>query len=70
MPYINVKMLDENVTQEKRERLISGITDVFVNVLGREPKSVWVVIDEVPLETWGIGGQSVAKRNAASEPQK
>jgi 4-oxalocrotonate tautomerase len=62
MPYVNVRMLDDSVTQQQRDALIAGITSVFVDLLGRKPESVWVVIDEIPLASWGIGGKSVASR--------
>ena len=61
MPYINVRILDDNVTAQQKSDVIAGITDVMVRVLGKDPNSTFVVIDEVPLENWGFKGKSVAE---------
>ena len=60
MPYINVRIVAGATTQQKAD-VIAGITDVMVNVLGKNPDSTHVVIDEVPLENWGHKGKSVAE---------
>ncbi|MCR6673055.1 tautomerase family protein [Devosia ginsengisoli] len=61
MPYVNVRILEDNVTAEQKADVIAGITDVLVRVLGKNPEKTFVVIDEVPLENWGLGGKSVAE---------
>lgn len=61
MPYVNVRLLEDNVTTEQKSEVIAGITDVLVRVLGKNPDRTFVVIDEVPLENWGISGKSVAE---------
>ena len=48
-------------TQQKRD-VIHGVTKVMVDVLGKNPETTFVVIEEVPLENWGIGGDSVSER--------
>jgi 4-oxalocrotonate tautomerase len=60
MPYINVRILEGATTQQKAD-VIAGITDVMVKVLGKNPETTHIVIDEVPLENWGLRGQSVAE---------
>ena len=60
MPYINVRII-EGATAEEKSAVIAGITDVMVKVLGKNPDSTFVVIDEVPLENWGHKGKSVAE---------
>ena len=59
-PYVNVRLLDTGVTAAQKDEVIKGITDVLVNVLGKDPASTFVVIDEVPAENWGMGGASMA----------
>jgi len=39
--------------------LIKGATQLLVDVLGKNPKTAVVVIDEVETDNWGIGGQTV-----------
>jgi 4-oxalocrotonate tautomerase len=60
MPYINVRILEGATTQQKAD-VIAGITDVMVKVLGKNPDTTHVVIDEVPLDNWGLKGKSVAE---------
>jgi 4-oxalocrotonate tautomerase len=63
MPYVNIKITEEGVTAEQKAELIRGVTDLLVNVLNKNPQTTVVVIDEVPTDNWGIGGESVtAKR--------
>ncbi len=61
MPYINVKITNEGVTTEQKEAIIAGMTQVLVDVLNKNPATTVVVIDEVEMENWGIGGLSVSE---------
>jgi 4-oxalocrotonate tautomerase len=59
MPYINIKVTDENVTKEQKEALIKGTTQLLVDVLNKKPETTFVVIDEVNTDNWGIGFDQV-----------
>lgn len=60
MPYVNIKITKEgNVTKEQKASLIKGATDLLVNVLHKNPASTVVVIDEVDLDNWGLGGDPI-----------
>ncbi|QIS05011.1 2-hydroxymuconate tautomerase family protein [Nocardia brasiliensis] len=59
MPYVNIKVTDEGVTREQKSRLIKGVTDLLQDVLGKDPATTYVVIDEVALTNWGVGGVDV-----------
>ncbi|MEH7827417.1 tautomerase family protein [Gemmobacter denitrificans] len=61
MPYVNIKVTREGVTPEQKARLIAGVTNVLVDVLNKSPATTFVVIDEVALEDWGIGGVPVTE---------
>ena len=66
MPYVNIKITNENVTKEKKVKLIEGVTQLLVDVLNKNPATTFVVIDEVNKDNWGIGGECVTeirKRN-------
>ena len=67
MPYVNIKVTREGVTAEQKAELISGVTDLLVRVLDKSPATTFVVIDEVALDDWGIGGLPVEqyRREAA-----
>lgn len=59
MPYVNIKITRENVTTEQKAALIKGVTDLLQTVLDKNPATTFVVIDEVALEDWGVGGLPV-----------
>lgn len=69
MPYVNIKVTREGVTSNQKAELIRGVTDLLVSVLDKSPATTFVVIDEVAMEDWGIGGFPVeeyrARRTAA-----
>ena len=62
MPYVNIKITNENVTPEKKADLIKGTTQLLVDVLGKNPNTTIVVIDEVDTDNWGIAGESITVR--------
>ena len=59
MPFVNIKITSEGATAEKKAELIKGVTDLLAKVLGKNPKTTVVVIEEVDTDNWGIGGESV-----------
>ncbi len=65
MPYVNIKITREGgpdgngPSAADKARLIAGVTELLRNVLGKNPATTFVVIDEVALEDWGIGGLPV-----------
>lgn len=66
MPFVNIKLTPENLTAEKKQTLIAGVTELLQKELGKNPQTTVVVIDEVQTDNWGIGGTTVTKRRAAS----
>ncbi len=70
MPYVNIRITDEGVTSEQKAKLIEGATRLLVDVLGKNPATTVVVIDEVKTDNWGIAGEqvtSIRKRSAAAK---
>ena len=65
MPYVNIKITREGVTAEQKARLIQGATQLLVDVLGKNPATTVVTIDEVDTDNWGIGGLPVLDYRAA-----
>ena len=57
MPYINIKVTDENVTREQKQQLIAGATKLVVDILNKNPETTHVVIDEVNIDNWGVKGR-------------
>jgi 4-oxalocrotonate tautomerase len=62
VPYVNIKITEEGATPEQKARLIEGVTNLLREVLGKNPATTVVVIDEVPTDNWGIGGEQVTSR--------
>ncbi|EMG35819.1 4-oxalocrotonate tautomerase family enzyme [Desulfocurvibacter africanus PCS] len=62
MPYVNIKITREGATAEQKAELIRGVTELLRDVLGKNPATTVVVIDEVDTDNWGIGGETVTIR--------
>jgi len=62
MPYVNIKITREGATAEQKAALIRGATQLLVDVLGKNPATTVVVIDEVETDNWGVGGEPVTTR--------
>ncbi len=57
MPLIEVKVFEDELTQEQRNDLIQRITDAVTTVTSPKLRDVtWVVIQEVKSGSWGVGG--------------
>ena len=61
MPYVNIKVTDENVTSAQKLALIKGATQLLADVLNKNPATTIVVIDQVSTDNWGIGFDQVTK---------
>jgi 4-oxalocrotonate tautomerase len=66
MPYVNIKVTREgttpdrkSVTPDEKAALIKGVSEVLLKVLNKPLERTFVVIDEVEMEDWGIGGMPV-----------
>lgn len=61
MPYINIRVTKENgePTAEQKAQLIEGVTELVSQVLGRNKSSTVVIIDEIDMQNYGLGGESI-----------
>lgn len=57
MPYINIKITDEQVTTHQKRQLIEGATQLLVDILDKNPATTHVVIEDIPIDNWGVNGQ-------------
>jgi 4-oxalocrotonate tautomerase len=60
MPYVNIKITREGATTEQKAQLIKGVTHLLRDILGKNPATTVVVIEEVETDNWGIGGETVS----------
>lgn len=61
MPFVNIKITKEGATVEQKKKLIAGATQLLVEVLGKNPATTIVVIEEVDTDNWGIAGEPVTE---------
>lgn len=59
MPFINIRIAKDGATADQKEQLIAGATKLLQDVLNKNPKTTFVIIDEVDTDNWGVGGESV-----------
>ncbi len=62
MPYVNIKITREGATAEQKALLIQGVTRMLQEILGKNPQTTCVVIEEVETDNWGIGGETITVR--------
>ena len=52
MPMVNVKITREGATAEQKKQIMAEMTEVLQRVLGKNPATTIVIIDEVETENW------------------
>ena len=62
MPYIRFEVTREGVTQQQKQQLIADATEMVVRVLGKDPSTTFVILDEVETDNWGVAGRTVTER--------
>ncbi len=62
MPYVNIKITKEGATAEQKKRLIEASTKMLQDILGKNPQTTVVVIEEVDTDNWGIAGETITDR--------
>lgn len=69
MPIVNIKITREGATPAQKAELMKGVTDLLERVLKKPPADTFVLIEEVALEDWGVGGLPVPeyRRQRAAE---
>jgi 4-oxalocrotonate tautomerase len=60
MPFVNIKVTNEGVSKTQKKQLVTGVTQLLQDVLHKDPKTTFVVIEEVDLDNWGIGHDLVS----------
>jgi len=62
MPFVNIKITRDGVTPEKKAEVIRRVAQVMVDVLGKNPATTMVLIEEVETDNWGVAGETVTVR--------
>ena len=66
MPFVNVKILKNQFDESKKEKLISDLTNLIVDVMNREKDLTTIVIDEISRTSWAIGGKAISPGTSVS----
>ena len=61
MLFVNVKVIENQITLEKKKELVAELTDLIVKVMGREREYTVITIDELKEYQWAIGGVTLDK---------
>lgn len=68
MPIVTIQVTREgnepgasSVTAEEKAALIKGASELLLNVLNKPLDSIFVIIEEVDMDNWGLGGLPVAE---------
>jgi 4-oxalocrotonate tautomerase len=60
MPIIDIKVVENVLSDGEKAAIAQGITDAFIAVAGEAARPVtWVVIQDVPSGQWTMGGNPV-----------
>ncbi|MBB3458885.1 4-oxalocrotonate tautomerase [Rhizobium sp. BK313] len=79
MPYVNIQVTREGTvpgatqtTAEQKAALIKGVSNLLFDVLGKPQNTTFVVINEVEMDSWGVGGLPVEdyRRQLAASKSK
>ena len=62
MPFVNIKITNDGATEEQKLQVMKGVTQVLQDVLGKDPETTTVIIEEINTENWGKGGDSLKNR--------
>lgn len=68
MPIVTIQITREGstpehsaATSEQKAALIKGASQLLLDVLNKPLDATYVVIEEVEMENWGLGGLTVAE---------
>lgn len=60
MPFIQIKVFEDELSQEQSRDLINKITNAVTDVTSEKLRDMtWVVVDEVKSGHWGVGGHAL-----------
>jgi 4-oxalocrotonate tautomerase len=70
MPYVNIKLIRDGLTKEKKATLIRSVTTLLETELNKNRANIVVVIDETDDDNWGLGGVTVTERKLVASRQQ
>lgn len=61
MPYINLKV-GGKLTLEQRKAIAKEFSATLEKVAGKDPKTTYIVFDEVERDCWAVGGNLLSEK--------
>ncbi|EAI9127018.1 4-oxalocrotonate tautomerase family protein, partial [Campylobacter coli] len=60
---VNIRITKENgePTLKQKQELIEGVTDLLAKVLNKNKASTVVIIDEIEMDNYGLGGKTITE---------
>jgi 4-oxalocrotonate tautomerase len=63
MPLVTIKAPEAVFSDEQKKAMIEQVTEAMVEVEGEDFRDkTWVVYEEVPKQSWAIGGELIGPR--------
>ncbi len=59
MPFINLKLVKGQVSDDQKVKLVEGITDLVVGIMGRDRNYTVITVDELDAGQWAVGGRFI-----------
>ncbi len=60
MPFVEVKVFEDELSKDQAKELIQRITDAVTTVTSEKLRDVtWVIVSEVKSGNWGVGGNAL-----------
>jgi 4-oxalocrotonate tautomerase len=60
MPFVEVKVFEDELTKDQTKELVQRITDAVTTVTSEKLRDVtWVIVSEVKSGNWGVGGNAL-----------
>ena len=59
MPFVNVKVVKNQVDEDSKKRIVKGLTELIANVMKRDKTLTTIVIDEIESTSWAINGKAI-----------
>ncbi len=60
MPYVNIRIAGA-LSREQKKEIASEITDVLERITHKPKSYTYIAFDELPHESWAIGGKLLGK---------
>lgn len=66
MPYVNLRILKNQVNEKQKEEIVEGLTNLIVTIMGRDKNLTVITIDELEENNWIIGGKKLSSSELKS----